>query len=100
MTLNVESTTSLTPNEFVLQQNFPNPFNPETQIRYSVPHSSFVSLKVYNLMGQEVATLFEGIRQQGNYTAIFDGTGLSSGVYLYRMTAENFMVMKKTMLLK
>jgi len=84
----------------VLQQNFPNPFNPETQIRYSVPHSSFVSLKVYNLMGQEVATLFEGIRQLGNYTAIFDGTGLSSGVYLYRMTAENFMVMKKTMLLK
>jgi hypothetical protein len=59
-----------------------------------------MSLKVYNLLGQEVATLFEGIRQPGNYMATFDGRGLSGGVYLYRMTAANFVDTKKTVLLK
>ena len=88
------------PQKFYLNQNYPNPFNPTTQINYTVPRSSYITLKVYNLLGQEVKSLFEGIRQQGNYTATFDGKGLSSGVYLYRMTAGNFMDTKKTMLLK
>lgn len=88
------------PSSYALSQNYPNPFNPITQIRYSVPHSSYITLKVYDLLGQEVKSLFEGIRQQGNYTATFDGTGLSSAVYLYRMTAGNFSETKKIMLLK
>jgi beta-xylosidase len=88
------------PQKYYLEQNYPNPFNPTTQIHYSVPQNSYITLKVYNLLGQEVKLLFEGIRQQGNYTATFDGTGLSSGVYLYRMAAANFMDIKKTMLLK
>jgi hypothetical protein len=96
------------PVTFTLLQNYPNPFNPLTKIIYFVPKKSYITLKVYNLLGQEVTSLFEGIQQAGNYTATFDGSGLSSGVYLYRMTArqtdggqaENFMDAKKAMLLK
>jgi len=73
---------------FELGQNYPNPFNPITQINYSLPQSSYITLKVYNLLGQEVTSLFEGIRLQGNYTATFDGSRLSSGVYLYRLNAR------------
>jgi hypothetical protein len=88
------------PTKMELSQNYPNPFNPATQIHYSIPQSSYIALKVYNLLGQEVATLFEGIRQPGKYTATFDGRGLSGGVYLYRMIGPNFVDMKKTLLLK
>jgi alpha-L-arabinofuranosidase len=86
--------------DYHLYQNYPNPFNPTTQISYSIPHSNYISLKVYNLLGQEVAILYEGIRQPGNYIATFDGKGLSGGVYLYRLTTTNFMDMKKLILLK
>jgi hypothetical protein len=65
-----------------------------------VPQTSYIRLKVYNLLGQEVTTLFEGLRQQGNYTTTFDGSGLSTGVYVYRMIAANFVDTKKTVLLK
>jgi len=85
---------------FRLDQNFPNPFNPTTQINYSVPQTSYIRLKVYDLLGQEVTTLFEGLRQQGNYTTTFDGSGLSTGVYVYRMIAPSFVDTKKTVLLK
>ncbi|HDR67553.1 MAG TPA: T9SS type A sorting domain-containing protein, partial [Bacteroidaceae bacterium] len=88
------------PSEYQLLQNYPNPFNPTTKIEYSVPKNSFITLKVYNLLGQEVKTLFEGYQQRGNYTAAFDGSGLASGVYLYRFVAENFVDTKKTILLK
>jgi hypothetical protein len=88
------------PHEYQLSQNYPNPFNPFTQINYSVPRSSTITLKVYNLLGQEVASLFEGSRQAGNYTAILDGNKLASGVYLYRLVAENFVDTKKLVLLK
>jgi endo-1,4-beta-xylanase len=88
------------PKVFALDQNYPNPFNPTTQIKYSVPQSGYVSLKVYNLFGAEVATLFAGVRQSGNYTATFSGNGLASGVYFYRMQANNFTDTKKLILLK
>jgi len=86
--------------DYRLYANYPNPFNPTTQINYSVPKNSFVTLKVYNLLGEEVTTLFEGFKQRGNYTATFDASRLSSGIYLYRMTAGNFSDTKKTILLK
>jgi hypothetical protein len=112
-----ELKSSQSPESFELGQNYPNPFNPVTQICYSVPQNSYISLKVYNLLGQEVASLFEGNRQEGKYLATFNGSNLSSGIYLYRMTAhqtegrqtatnslsgntENFVDTKKTMLLK
>jgi hypothetical protein len=97
------------PSEFKLTQNYPNPFNPTTRINYSVPKSGYITLKVYNLLGEEVTTLFEGFKQAGNYTAIFDASKLSSGIYLYRMTAhqsasggqaENFTDTRKAILLK
>src|SRR3972149_7001986 len=83
------------PQEFSLFQNYPNPFNPTTQINYYVPQNSYITLKVYDLLGQEVITLFEGMRAMGNYAATFDGSELSSGMYLYRLNAENFMQTKK-----
>jgi len=95
-----DSRTGQIPEKFILEQNYPNPFNPTTQINYTVPRSSYVGLKVYNLLGQEVKSLVEGFQQRGNYTVTFDSRGLSSGVYLYRMTAGSFMDTKKTILLK
>jgi hypothetical protein len=86
--------------DFILYQNYPNPFNPTTLIRYQLPARSNVSLKVYNLLGQEVATLFEGIRQQGNFEATFDGNKLAAGVYLYRLSANGFVKTKKLLLIK
>ena len=88
------------PRSFRLNQNYPNPFNPTTVISYELPVASKISLKVFNLLGQEVATLFEGLRQPGNHEAALDASGLSTGIYLYRMTAANFVDTKKTMLLK
>ncbi len=86
--------------EFKLSKNYPNPFNPLTQIAYSVPKSGYISLKVYNLLGQEVATLFEGVRHAGNYVVTFDGRELSGGVYLYQLKANKFIETKKLILLK
>ncbi|MGD0590147.1 MAG: T9SS type A sorting domain-containing protein [Bacteroidota bacterium] len=88
------------PQTIKLSQNYPNPFNPTTQIAYTIPHAMHVSLKVYNLLGQEVATLVEGIRQSGQYEVTFNATGLASGIYLYRLSANNFSETKKLILLK
>lgn len=90
------------PQGYKLKQNYPNPFNPTTRIEYSVPNSSHITLKVYNALGQEVKTLFQGERAAGNYTAKFDGTGLSSGIYFYRLEAENapVSITKKLTLIK
>jgi hypothetical protein len=88
------------PDSYALGQNYPNPFNPTTKIEYFVPRNSHVSLKVYDVIGNEVATLFEGMRNAGNYVVSFDGGLLSSGIYFYQMKSENFMKTKKLVLLK
>lgn len=88
------------PAEYELSQNYPNPFNPATNIKYSIPLTGHVTLKVYNDLGQEVATLFDGVQQAGNYVATFDGTSLASGVYLYRLQAGNVSISKKLILVK
>ena len=75
------------PDEWTLKQNYPNPFNPSTQIAYSIPRASYVSLKVYDLRGQAIATLFEGTQEAGDYSAAFDGSGYASGTYFYRLRA-------------
>lgn len=100
VTSDVSSANLKGPQSFFLSQNFPNPFNPTTQIKYSVPNDGFVSLKVYNLLGQEVATLFEGNRHAGKYILIFDGSKLASGVYLYQLKSNDFLDTKKLVLLK
>ena len=86
--------------EFALGQNYPNPFNPATLIGYSIPSAGHVSLKVYDVLGREVATVFEGVRQAGSHTARFDGAGLSSGVYLYRLRSGTMVETRKLVILR
>ena len=88
------------PTEFNLAQNYPNPFNPETTIKYVVPKTSLVSIKVYDLTGQEVASLVNEVKEVGTYDVNFDARNLASGVYLYRMVAGDFTSVKKLNVLK
>jgi len=85
---------------FVLEQNYPNPFNPSSTIRYSVGRTAHVAVRVYNVLGQMVATLKDGVHQPGVYRVRFSGEGLSSGVYFYRMEWEGRAVTQKMMLVK
>jgi beta-xylosidase len=88
------------PRGFFLGQNYPNPFNPTTQIKYSIPKSGYVTLNVYNLLGQEEATLFDGFRHAGNHIATFNGKNLTSSVYWYQLKVDNFLETKKLILIK
>lgn len=85
---------------FALEQNYPNPFNPVTSINYQLPQTGFVTLKIYNILGKEVATLVNEEKSAGNYTVKFDGTGIPSGVYLYQLRAGSSVELKKMILLK
>ncbi len=88
------------PAEFVLEQNYPNPFNPVTNIRFSIPEAGFTSIKIYNLLGQEVAVLIDEFLNPGTYSFNFDASSLSSGVYLYRLKVNDFSSSKKMSLIK
>ena len=88
------------PDNYSLKQNFPNPFNPSTTIRYSVPKAGFITIKVYNILGELVSTLINEYRQAGDYEIKFNGSNLSSGIYFYRMQAGNFVEVKKLVLVK
>jgi Polysaccharide deacetylase/Secretion system C-terminal sorting domain len=99
-TTNISDKFRSQPQNWLLMQNYPNPFNPLTSIKYSVPRSSHITLKVYNILGKEVLTLFAGVRSGGNYTTTLDGSKLSSGIYFYQLKAENYVITKKLMLLK
>ncbi len=85
---------------YQLYQNYPNPFNPSTVIRFSVPYESHVTLKIYNILGSEVATLVNGVRAAGSYNVTFNADNLASGVYFYQLKAGNFVATKKLLLLK
>ncbi len=89
-----------TPTEFNLSQNYPNPFNPVTSIAYKVPNTALVSIKVYDLIGREVAVLVDEIKQPGVYQVSFGFENLASGVYFYKMVAGDFSSVKKMNLLK
>ena len=88
------------PLEYSLEQNYPNPFNPITTIEYSIPQNSYVTLKVFNVLGKEVATLVNGQNEAGKHTINFDASALNSGVYFYRIDAGNFVETKKMILLQ
>lgn len=85
---------------FALLQAYPNPFNPETKINFQIPQTSYVELKVFDLLGREVATLVNERMNPGTYSASWDASGFASGVYLYRIKAGQFVVTKKLLLLR
>jgi hypothetical protein len=87
------------PTEYGLSQNYPNPFNPSTTIAYQIPQESFVELKVYNMLGEEVAMLVSGEKQPGYYQVRWQ-PNVPSGVYIYRLRAGNFVQSRKLILLK
>jgi hypothetical protein len=86
--------------EYSLYQNHPNPFNPETSISFDLKESGFVTLKVYNLLGREVATLVNGEEAAGQHTVLFSAANLPSGIYLYRLDVNGYTAMKKMTVLK
>jgi len=83
-----------------MDQNFPNPFNPETKIKFRIPESGFISLKVFDILGREVATLINEDKYAGEYEIIFNATGLASGIYFYRLRAGNYFETKKMNIIK
>lgn len=90
----------LTPAGFALEQNYPNPFNPTTNIRFSIANRGLVSLRVFNLLGQEVATLVNEELGGGSHETTFNATGLPSGMYFYRLKAGTFVETKRLVLMK
>jgi hypothetical protein len=98
--VSVKSDVSTIPETFFVDQNYPNPFNPSTTVRFGLPGKSFVTAKVFNLLGQEVATLFEGRLEPGIHTADFDAAGLASGLYLCRIQAGSIVDIKRMILMK
>ncbi len=88
------------PKEYSLDQNYPNPFNPVTRIKFALPASGYVSLKLYDILGNEVRVLDNSYRQAGYYEAEFDGSNLASGVYFYKLEAKDFVSVRKMILVK
>ncbi len=88
------------PKEFKLHNNYPNPFNPATRIKFDLPKESFVTLKVYDITGREVASLINSNRKAGYHEVTFDASNLASGIYMYRLIANDFSYTKKMMLIK
>ena len=88
------------PDSYKLAQNYPNPFNPTTKISFSLPKSGLVTLKIYDMVGKEVATLVNEVRNTGTYEVQFNASNLSSGAYFYRLETSGFVDTKKMMLIK
>lgn len=88
------------PDKFTLSQNYPNPFNPVTHMDFGISNMGFVSLKVYNVLGEEIKTLINEIKPAGKYDITFDGSNLSSGIYFYTMKAGEIVITKRMLLLK
>jgi hypothetical protein len=86
--------------DYALEQNYPNPFNPTTTINYQIPASGNVSIKVYDILGNEVGNLVDSYKETGKYEVSFDASSLASGVYIYRLTANDYVNVKKMVLLK
>lgn len=96
----VKKNDPVTADRFSLSQNYPNPFNPATIINYTIPVSNHVNLSVYNLLGQKVATLVNGIKEAGRHQVMWETTGFPSGVYLYLIEVDNYQDCKKMILIK
>jgi hypothetical protein len=88
------------PTVYKLSQNYPNPFNPATKINYQIPVKGYVSLKIYDMLGRVVKELVNEIKSQGFYTVDYDASGLSSGIYLYRLECNGYIETKKMVMIK
>lgn len=99
-TVGVEKEISGDVKEYSLSQNYPNPFNPSTVIRYQIPHAGRVTLKVYDLLGREAASLVDEFKEQGRYEAVFNASALSSGTYIYRIKVNDYSSAKKMQLIR
>ena len=96
----LEKGSSSQPTAYSLSQNYPNPFNPSTNVEFELAASSYVSLKVFDVLGREVVTLVEGDRSAGSHTVTLNASDLSSGIYFYRLEAADFTETKRLVLLK
>ena len=90
----------ITPSTFSFNQNYPNPFNPVTTINYQIPNDGFVTLKVFDILGKEIANLVNHNKEAGYYTVAFDASKLPSGVYIYILQSGEFVSSKKMLLIK
>ncbi len=97
---NINEANSIAVTSYKLMQNYPNPFNPTTVIEYQIPQQGLVSLKVFDILGREVATIVNGVQTAGTHSITFDGSKLSSGVYFYSLKTGNFFGVKKLILMK
>jgi hypothetical protein len=88
------------PDKYYLYQNYPNPFNPSTNIKFQIKDSRFVNLKVYNILGKEIATLINEKLKPGEYEVSFDGSGLASGIYFYKLITRDFVQTRKMLMIK
>ena len=100
LVLDVNNPNEKSLNNFNISQNYPNPFNPSTVINFSIPRKSNVSLKIYDVLGNEVAELVNAVKSEGEHSVLFDGINLPSGVYFYRITTESSNIVKKMILIK
>ena len=98
--LGIEPVSNVVPGDFILHQNYPNPFNPLTKIRFSIPNTSQVRVSVYDILGRELTILVNEQLNPGTYEAEFDGTDYPSGVYFYRLAADNYVESRKMILVK
>jgi photosystem II stability/assembly factor-like uncharacterized protein len=98
--VSIQKIDNIIPQSYSLEQNYPNPFNPSTTINYSLPKNSKVTLKIYNSLGQEVRTLVDQIQTAGKYSVTFDASHIASGVYFYQFRTDNFVDVKKMVLIK
>jgi len=97
---NIEEEASVIPKQFELMQSYPNPFNPRTTIPFSLPSKSFVSLKVFDALGREMATLVSEELSAGIYSKHWDATSVTSGIYFYRLQAGSFVETRKMLLVR
>ena len=100
LAVSILQTNSGIPDEFSLSQNYPNPFNPSTNIKFDISKLSNVKLRVYDILGNEIAVLVNKLLKPGSYTANFDGSGLASGIYYLRLEADGYSKVRKMNLLK
>jgi hypothetical protein len=101
VTVGADEETAAVPERFYLDQNYPNPFNPTTTIRFGLPQAANVDLRVYDMLGQEVRSIFENQNMRaGDYEVRFNASGLASGAYIYQIIADGKVFSKKMLLLK